>query len=287
MPEQESPGHQDPEHDKDRQREPRQLHGHNAAPDNAPEDEPPGGAHVTSSNDTEASDHRSGSDGMPFTLSADGWGDPVVLPGAGHVDFESRIVSGLSKFHSQVISDLTRKGKDDLARTGIMPGGVGPALFGYGYNAGLRCREVNLAEAKVVIAAYQDCDAGFSHEENLARNFDGVLTRQGHPWTRAKLIRMLHNTSYIGLDFYGKTRTVRHLGVVVRKEVVPTCEWIRIPDFTPPLIPVDLFMRVQRRLSKGFREYGNVLIAVDLYRRVPKPFSKGFDGDAGTANHGL
>ena len=210
-----------------------------------------------------------------------------VLPGRrAHVDSAKASARNRTNSTAQMISDLTRKGKDDLARTGIMPGGVGPAIFGYDYNASLRCREVNLAEAKVVLAAYQDCDAGFSHEENLARNFDGVLTRQGHPWTRAKLIRMLHNMSYIGLDFYGKTRTVRHLGVVVRKEVVPTCEWIRIPDFTPPLIPVDLFMRVQRRLSKGFRQYGNVLIAVDLYRRVPKPPSKGFDGDTGTANHG-
>ena len=66
MPEPESPGHEVPEHDNDRQREPRQLRGHDAAPDNAPEDESPGGAHLTSSNHTETSDHRSGPWQHPF-----------------------------------------------------------------------------------------------------------------------------------------------------------------------------------------------------------------------------
>ena len=63
------------------------------------------------------------------------------------------------------------------------------------------------------------------------------------------MIEMLSNTSYIGLDYYGKTRMVGGERGKPTKVDAPREEWIEITGFSPRLVSDTLFKQVQERLA--------------------------------------
>ena len=105
--------------------------------------------------------------------------------------------------------ERTVRGMEAVARSGRMPTGVHVHPFGYRLDLDTRRRVFDEAEAEVVVRAFGLCAEGLS-TARIAEKFsaEGVKTRTGKPWTRVEILRMLSNTCYMGVDYYGKTRSV-------------------------------------------------------------------------------
>ena len=174
---------------------------------------------------------------------------------------ETEAILGLVKAMDALLKathrEETRLGKEAVASRGLMPVGVGPGIYGYDYNRALRCRVVNEAEAEVVLRIFREYDEGRSCNA-IARdlNAEGIPSKRGGKWGVGVLRNILRNPSYVGLDYYGKTRTEWRCNGFAVKVWVPREMWIEIRGFTPALVDPDLFARVQERLRRvpyGYR----------------------------------
>ena len=149
------------------------------------------------------------------------------------------------------LGERVRRGKAELAQSGIMPGGTGRVTYGFDFNSQERRRVVNEVEALVVLRVFTEFDEGKTVRA-IAQglNDQGVPSKQGNRWSSTMVLNMLRNQSYVGLDHYGKTRTVRGPAGAVTKVSTDRSEWIRIPEFSPQIVPEDLFWRVQAKLRE-------------------------------------
>ncbi len=178
---------------------------------------------------------------------------------------ESDAVRELVPLHSRLIyrslGDRVRVAKLQMAQQGAMPGGDGPGIMGYDYDTKLRRRVINPAEAPVVRRIFEEYDRNLScYGIAKGLNADGIPTKRGGRRGAAVVQNILRNRSYVGIDYYGKTRTVWHSKRGPLKEDVPPNEWIEIRGFTPPLVDLELFERVQRKMdlkSVGCRRVGS------------------------------
>ena len=177
---------------------------------------------------------------------------PAILPAEVATvpdKFIRDIHTAVQNFNTEMMSEDTRRGKEALARRGVMPGGVGSGIYGYDYSPELRRRVVNEDEAVVVLWIFCEFADGRTRYSIFSQlNADGVPSKKGGKWGCAVLKNMLANESYLGVDYYGKTRTVRGPDGIPKKVWVPRREWIEIREFTPPLVPPLVFYRVKERL---------------------------------------
>ena len=143
-------------------------------------------------------------------------------------------------------------GMNAVASSGRMLTGVHAQPFGYDLDPAAMKRVVNKVEADVVVRVSGLYAEGLTINRVVEMlNEEGVKTKTGRPWTRPGLHRMLSNTSYIGLDYYGKTRSVgRHRGGS-KRVAAPIEEWIEIRGLTPALIPETVFQKVQGQLGES------------------------------------
>lgn len=167
---------------------------------------------------------------------------------------ESTVVREVLAGHSQVfnrrLGNRVQAAKLQMAQQGYMPGGNGPGILGFDYDPELRQRVINPKEAPVVRRIFEEYDSGLSvYRIAKGLNADGIPTKRGGKWGAAVVRNILRNPSYVGIDYYGKTRTVWRSYSRPVKVAVPCAEWIEIRGFTPPLIDLDLFERVQRKMD--------------------------------------
>ncbi len=165
-------------------------------------------------------------------------------------DVMRRMVAWQSHVLSRTLGDRVRGTKLNMAQQGIMPGGDGPGIFGCDYAPELGRRVINLEEAPVVRRIFDEYDGGLSYY-NIAKglNADGIPTKRGGKWRAAVVRNILRNPSYVGIYCYGKTRTVWDLESGPVKADVPRSEWVEIEGFTPQLVDLEIFERVQRKMD--------------------------------------
>lgn len=165
--------------------------------------------------------------------------------------FMSEVHKEIGLFFQAELGERVRRGKAALAQSGVMPGGTGHGVYGYGPKPQEGRRVVNEVEAPVVLRLFTEFDDGEKIGGIAQRlNDEGVPSKRGMKWGYAVVLKMLRNESYIGVDYYGKTRTVRGPGGEVTKVPAGRREWIRMTGFSPPLVPEDLFWRVQAKLRE-------------------------------------
>jgi site-specific DNA recombinase len=84
---------------------------------------------------------------------------------------------------------------------------------------------------------------------NIAKilNEQGIRTKSGSKWHPFTVKRMLTNTSYIGLTYFGKTSGSKKTKLISKDEE----EWVLLPDVTPPIIDEELFWRVQEKIKRS------------------------------------
>ena len=151
-----------------------------------------------------------------------------------------------------MIRERTVRAKDAMARGGVWPAGWKQQTYGYDIDPVSRKRVVNEEEAKVVRRIFRMYADGLSLYMIAAKlNEDGILSKTGKGWSVTVIKDVLSNESYIGVDYYGKMRSVggeRGKGKPVR---VPREQWIEVRDYSPPLVSGSLSLRVQERLGKA------------------------------------
>ena len=163
-----------------------------------------------------------------------------------------RFVTGFaSKHEREMIAERTSRGKLATARAGRLPNGVGIGIYGYDYDTLSKTRTVNEAEAAVVRRIYNEKAAGKSvWSIAIGLNKDGIPTKGGNMWHPLGVRRILENSSYYGLDIYGRTRSYMAEDGKRRTVDRPKEEWIEIRDFTPPIISERLFLMAKERLGR-------------------------------------
>ena len=145
------------------------------------------------------------------------------------------------------IAERTMRGKIATARAGRMP--TGTSLYGYDYDKVTKKRVINYAEAVVVKRIFDWYAAGHGVRRIVSDLIqEGMATKRNGQWTVQRVLQMLRNESYAGVDYYGRTHRWSVRG---RKgKLIPRAreEWIRVEGFTPPTITTQLFEDVRQRL---------------------------------------
>lgn len=160
------------------------------------------------------------------------------------------VVAEIDRYQRTRMGEMTRRGQMAAAGDGRMLTGALSQPVGYDYDPVSKKRVVNEGEAVVVRRIFRQFDEGASMLK-IARmlNDEGVPSKRGGLWNAAAIRRVLTNSSYIGVDYYGKTRNV-HDELGVRKRVaVPRVEWIEIRGCSPALVSEALFHAVKERLD--------------------------------------
>ena len=155
-----------------------------------------------------------------------------------------------------LIRERTMRGKIAVARGGRPPVGSPYGIYGYDYNLVTKMRVVNETEAAVVRRIFQLYVEGWSRFRIATQlNEEGIPSKKGVYWSSTALRGLLSNTSYIGIDYYGKTKLVRGPDGKAKQVDVPREEWIEIRGFTPPLISEQIFAKAQERAASTQGRY--------------------------------
>ena len=161
------------------------------------------------------------------------------------------------------IRERTIRARDAIARGGAWPAGSGGRTFGYNLHPVTGERVVNEEEAKVVRWIFRKYAEGWSLYRIATKlNNDGIPSKTGGGWWTNVVKGILENTSYIGVDYYGKKRSVGGERGKAKSVRVPKEQWIEVRGYSPRLVSDSLFRRVQERR----REAQARRVAPNLYK---------------------
>ena len=149
-----------------------------------------------------------------------------------------------------MIADRSRLGKEAVARSGRVPLGFGPGIYGYDYDPLTKSLKINEQEAQVVRLIYQWVSDGVSINGIAVRlNDRKIPTKTGKLWSRAVIKTIATSTRYYGLMYFGLRR---HRKIGPNKTQIterPTEEAIPVWDYAPVIIDRGIFDRAQERLK--------------------------------------
>ena len=164
-------------------------------------------------------------------------------------DLRRSFLAECARQQRAMIGKRTRKGQMAAARDGRMLTGALSQPFGYDYDPVSKKRVVNEGEAVVVQKIFHQFADGASVLK-IARmlNEEGVPTKRAGLWNAAAVRRVLTNSCYIGVDYYGKRRTVYDERGVGKRVAAPRDECVEIRGYSPALVSEALFDAVNKRL---------------------------------------
>ena len=149
-----------------------------------------------------------------------------------------------------MIRERTMRGKRAVARGGRMPVGSPHGTYGYDYDLTSKKLSVNEEEAEVVKRIFRLYVEGWSMFRVAKKlNVEGIPSKSGVFWSVTALRGVLSHTSYIGVDYYGKTKLVRGVDGKYQQVDVPREEWIEIRGYSPVIICEAMFQKAQERLE--------------------------------------
>jgi len=151
-----------------------------------------------------------------------------------------------SQAYVETMKTNTLRAKAKLIKAGILPQGTGIGLYGFKWDKDEKRRVPIDYEIKVLRKMFEMADDGLSRF-NIARtlNQQGIGTKSGGKWEARTVGRILTNTAYIGLTYFGKMSGSRKTGL----QKQPKDKWMLLTDATPAVIDKELFERVQARLE--------------------------------------
>ena len=128
------------------------------------------------------------------------------------------LVEQIARYQQTLLGERTRRGQMAVARDGRMLAGALSQPEGYDYDSVSKKRVVNEGEAVVVRRIFRRFDEGASMSKIAGMlNEEGVPSKRGGLWSAAAIRRVLTNSSYIGVYYYGKTRNVHDERSVARR----------------------------------------------------------------------
>lgn len=138
------------------------------------------------------------------------------------------LMEGMDEYYSANLSVNIRRGQDGNAMKGLVAGGTRP--FGLMITPDHTYAPDPLT-APHVLRAFQMIDEGLMQKDVIEYfNSAGLKTTKGNPFTKSSMATLLTNRKYIGEYRY--------------RDIV-------LPDTITPIVPEDLFERVQLRLAEN------------------------------------
>ena len=150
-----------------------------------------------------------------------------------------------AKLDAERRRDATGRGKMAMLKNGKLPQGVGIGIYGYHWVKENKKRIPIESEAKVVQRMFEMMASGVSFFKiAVTLNNENIPTKSGKKWEPRTVSRILRNTAYYGVTYFGQTA-----GSDRKKTAKET--WHMLPDVTPAIITQELFERVQTAMAKS------------------------------------
>ena len=164
-----------------------------------------------------------------------------------------RFVLGFSAGREHaLIRERTTRGKLATARGGRMPVGASSQPYGYDYDPVTKRRVVNATEKPILKRIFRQYVEGWSmYRIAKTLNAEGIPSKTGVSWSVTVIRLILSNTTYIGVDYYGRKKLVRGPRGESKQVRTPKEEWIEITGYTPPLISESVFRKADERLKQA------------------------------------
>lgn len=169
------------------------------------------------------------------------------------------IHSVMSEMESKRISSRVSSGKKSMARRGHW---VGEAPIGYRLNPDTQRLEVDPVHAPTVMDIFRLFTEEGYGALRIAQwlNERGRWTKNGRPWSRVTVRRVLENPAYAGDTVYGRTRNAlrrifddRGYTKIRSKHRVPEADWVVVRGTHPALVERGVFQRAQARFRGNGR----------------------------------
>lgn len=150
------------------------------------------------------------------------------------------------------IRERTTRAKNAMARNGVWPTGFRNPPYGYGRGSVNGKREVIEEEAKVVRWMFRKYADGWSIYRIVTKlNDDGIPSKTGGLWSPTTVRGIFRNSRYIGVEYYGKKRSVGGDRGKAKQVRVPKEQWIEVKGYSPRLVSDSVWRRVQERLVEA------------------------------------
>ncbi|MFC1943298.1 recombinase family protein [Chloroflexota bacterium] len=144
------------------------------------------------------------------------------------------------------IVERTIRGKRARASQGRIPQGTGKGIFGYYYDIKTKTRHINEEQAVTIRRLFEWAIQGFSfHGMAKKLNGEGVPTLTGKRWHPLTIRRILSNSVYAGLGYYGKTQRVTGADGKSHAKEQPKSQWVEIRGATPAIISMETYNSAQ------------------------------------------
>ena len=161
------------------------------------------------------------------------------------------ILGFFGKRERDEITERTVRGKLEKAQEEQrLPNGCGRGIYGYDYNPVTKTRSINRLEANIVEKIFLQFTEGKSfHYIAKELNRKGIPSKSGRKWHPLTVRRIVMNESYIGTDYYNRTRTRMLKGGGKYVDLRPREKWVVITGFSPPIVSKQLFQVAQERMA--------------------------------------
>ena len=148
--------------------------------------------------------------------------------------FTVGILEYVSQMERADAAERSMRARIRLARSGILPVGINPGLFGYDYDKVRKVRTVNETEAGAVRLMFEWASEGVTTYRIAKRlNARGIRTKRGCCWTQLAVRRIFMSCAFTGVQCYGKDG---YRGTAGKKRAAilrPDSEVIRVVGFSP------------------------------------------------------
>ena len=176
--------------------------------------------------------------------------------------FTVGILEYVSQMERADAAERSMRARIRPARSGILPVGINPGLFGYDYDKVRKVRTVNETEAGAVRLLFQwACEGVPTYRIAERLNARGIRTKRGCCWTQLAVRRILMNCAFTGVQCYGKDG---YRGTAGKKRAAilrPDSEVIRVVGFSPPIISQELYDTIPGA-PRGEADRGNEIASV-------------------------
>lgn len=167
---------------------------------------------------------------------------------------EGQLIGFVKGYAAQIerekIRERTVRGKQARAAEGKLPQGTGRGAYGYRYDTETGRRRIAEFEAGVVRRIFKLVSEGQSiHRISVVLNEEGIPSQSGSKWYALTVRRLVMNPMYMGVTYYGRTRSVSLGGRKRRIEPKDRSEWVEIEDATPAIVSREEFQEAQFRLE--------------------------------------
>jgi len=194
--------------------------------------------------------------------------EPIDRESASGVLTEG-IIEVLDEFFSTRLAEEVRRGQTETVFDGFATGGRPPYGFRRvevpdprgrvdrtGHPVVRATVEIEPAEAAVVLRIFETYASGSGYRKIiLALNRDRIPGPRGGSWDTSAVREILRNPIYIGTRVYGRNQKVRTEKGARSKRAKPRESWTIKTDAHPPIVPPDLWDRVQRKLQQTAEAY--------------------------------